>query len=141
MGCGECTTCCTLSHVKEINKKPWETCKHCVSNGCGIYGEHPEECKEFECAYLQSGSTNTALRPDNCNVMFFKKSDRIFVGAVVPNKPITDIARGQVEAFKNQGFSVVMLRQFQKPHLEIAKGHSKDDIWREYISLVMNCNV
>lgn len=141
--CGECTVCCTLSVVKELNKKPWETCKHCISNvGCGIYGEHPGECKDFECAYLESGTNNISLRPDNCNVMFFKKSDRIFVGAVVPNKPITDIARGQVEAFKNQGVSVVMLKQFQKPHIEAAHGHRKEEIWKEYINLLnINGNI
>lgn len=133
--CGECTVCCTLSVVKELNKVAGETCKHCINNGCGIYGSHPQECKDFECAYIQ-GSGNIELRPDKCNVMFFKKSDRIFVGAVVPNESVTDTARGQIEAFKQQGHSVVMLKLFQKPHIEVADGHNKQEIWKEYINLL-----
>ena len=141
--CGECTVCCTLSVVKELNKTAGETCKHCISNiGCGIYEERPKECKDFECAYLESGTTNISLRPDNCNVMFFKKSDRIFTGVVVPDKPITDIARGQVEAFKQQGYSVVMIKLFKKPHIEVANGHTKEEIWKEYINLLnINGNI
>ena len=141
--CGECTVCCTLSYVKELNKKPGETCKHCIEKtGCGIYEQRPQECKEFECAYLESGVTNISLRPDNCNVMFFKKSDRIFVGAVVPNKSVSDIARGQIESFKQQGYSVVMIKLFAKPHIELAEGHSGEEIWQEYINLLnINGNI
>jgi len=133
--CGECTVCCTLSVVKELNKEAGETCKHCISNkGCGIYGEHPQECKDFECAYIESGVKNIDLRPDKCDVMFFRKTDRIFVGAVVPNKTVSDTARGQIEAFKRQGFSVVMLKLFQRPHIETAESHDREDIWKEYIN-------
>ena len=142
MACGECTVCCTLSVVEELDKKAGETCKHCISNSCGIYGQHPEVCKDFECAYLESKITNVELRPDNCNVMFFKKSDRIFTGAVVPDKPITDIAIKQIESFKQQGYSVVMLKLFKKPHIEVAEGHNKEEIWKEYInSLAINGHI
>lgn len=134
--CGECTVCCTLSVVKELNKKAGETCKHCINNSCGIYGSHPQECKDFECAYIESGTTNVSLRPDKSNVMFFKKSDRIFVGAVVLNESVTDIARGQIESFKQQGYSVVMLKLFQKPHIETADIHDKAGIWKEYVNLL-----
>ena len=140
--CGECTVCCTLSVVKEINKEAWEECKHCISNvGCSIYDTRPKDCRDFECAYLETNA-NIELRPDKCNVMFFRKSKRIFVGAVVPGKLVTDIARGQIEAFKRQGFSVVLLKQFAKPHIEIAEGHTKEEIWKEYInSLNINGNI
>jgi hypothetical protein len=135
--CGECTVCCTLSVVKELNKEAGETCKHCISKvGCSIYEERPQDCKDFECAYLQSGTDNVSLRPDNCNVMFFKKSDRIFGGVVAPKKPITDIARGQIEAFRKQGYSVVMLKLFEKPHIELAEGHNREEIWKEYINIL-----
>jgi hypothetical protein len=132
--CGECTVCCTLSVVKELNKKAGEACKYCISNSCSIYGNHPQECKDFECAYIESGTSNISLRPDKCDVMFFKKTDRIFVGTVVPNKSVSNIARDQIEAFKKQGYSVVMIKLFGQPHIEVAKGHNKRDIWMEYIN-------
>lgn len=138
--CGDCTACCTLSYVKEINKEAWDTCKFCKNNGCSIYNERPQDCRDFECAYLQ-GANNIELRPDKCGIMFFKKNDRIFCGALVPDVPITDIARGQIEAFKQQGFSVILLKQFAKPLLDLAEGHDKEEIWKEYINSLMNGNV
>ena len=68
--------------------------------------------------------------------MFFRKNERIFVGAVFPKKPITDIARGQIEAFKQQGYSVVILKLFERPHVELAEGHNGEEIWKEYINLL-----
>jgi len=139
--CGECTVCCTLSEVKDINKNAWEDCKFCISKkGCSIYKDRPQDCKDFECAYLQTQAP-IELRPDNCGVMFIKKSDRIFVGAVVPGNEITDVARGQIEAFKKQGFSVIMLKRFAKPHLEISEAHDREEIWKEYINVLTNGNV
>jgi len=133
--CGECTVCCTLSVVKELNKEAGETCVHCISNkGCSIYNARPQDCRDFACAYLESGIDNVSLRPDKCDVMFFRKTDRIFVGVVVPDKTVSDAARGQIEAFKQQGFSVVMLKLFQRPHIENAKDHDRDEIWKEYLN-------
>ena len=63
MECGECTVCCILSVVSELNKKAGEQCINCVNNGCKIYGKHPQVCKDFECAYFQGGS-DIELRPD-----------------------------------------------------------------------------
>ena len=140
MECGECSACCTLSVVEELNKKAWEKCTHCINNGCAIYGNHPKVCKDFECAYLQGGS-NIELRPDKCGIMFFKKTNRIFCGALVPDVPVSDIARGQIEAFKKQGYSVVLLKQGAKPRVELSKGHNDKEIYQEYINTVINGNV
>jgi len=138
--CGDCTVCCTLSVVKELNKKVGEACKLCISNSCSIYGNHPQVCKDFECAYLQGG-TNIELRPDICGVMFSKKSERIFSGMVVPNVTITDLAAKQIVSFKKQGYSVVMLKLGEKLHFEIADGHDKETIQKEYFNLLKNGNV
>lgn len=140
MQCGDCTVCCTLSVVPDFNKKAGETCLHCKNNGCSIYKKRPQVCKDFECAYLQGG-TNIELRPDKCGIMFFKKSDRIFCGALVPDTPVTDMAKAQIAAFKKQGYSVVLLKLFEKPFLDVAEGHNEQEIWKEYINLVMNGHV
>lgn len=139
--CGECTVCCTLSVVKELDKKVGETCKLCVAKkGCSIYGKHPEVCKTFECAYLQAGA-NIELRPDKCGIMFVKKSDRIFTGMMVPGVPMTDMAVKQIISFKQQGYSVVMLKIGEKPHIEVADAHSAQAIHEEYGNILVNGNV
>ena len=124
MECGECTVCCTLSVVDELNKKAWERCFNCIGNGCSIYGKHPQVCKDFECAYLQGGN-NIELRPDKCGVMFWKKSERIFCGAMMPGVPITDVVLKQIASFKNQGYSLVLLKIGEKPYIELSEGHNR----------------
>lgn len=140
MECGDCTACCTLSVVPELNKKAWEQCSLCVNNGCGIYGKHPQVCKDFECAFLQSG-VNPELRPDRCGVMFFKKSETIFCGALVPGVEVSGSAKGQIASFKAQGYSVVLLKQGMKPHIELADGHNADEVYKEYVNGVIHGNV
>lgn len=107
MSCGECTACCTLFPVKWLNKGINTPCIHC-DKGCLIQDTKPDECRDFNCAYIQSGATNEKLRPDNCGIVFEKVSDRIFYGTVIPEAKITDYAKGQVNAFVKQGFSVVL---------------------------------
>lgn len=139
--CGECTVCCTLSYVKELDKKPWDTCGHCIlKKGCSIYTKRPNECKEFECAYYQGG-TNIELRPDKCGIMFVKKNDRIFTGIVVPDTSITDMAKKQIVSFNKQGYSVVLLTKNEKPVLVVAPGHNEQEIKEEYIKLLKNGNL
>jgi hypothetical protein len=141
MDCGDCTVCCTLSVVKELNKKAWEQCSHCVNNGCEIYGKHPQECKDFECAYLQGGN-NIELRPDKCGVMFFKNSDRIFTGVIVPDVEVTNTAKGQIDAFNKQRFSVIIFKLGEhKPMIMPAKGHNKVAIYAEYLTILKNGNL
>lgn len=136
--CGECTVCCTFSVVPELNKKAGEDCINCKNNGCEIYGDHPQSCKDFECAYLQGGN-NIELRPDKCGIMFFKKNEKIFVGVVV--KKVTDLAKGQIESFNKQGYSVVLLKLGEKPLIMPADKHNHTKIYKEYIGLLRYGNV
>ena len=132
MECGECTVCCTVCVVEELDKKAGDNCINCENNSCKIYGEHPQTCKEFECAYYQGGK-NIELRPDKCGIMFYKKSEKIFTGIMVPNKKPTSLAKEQISSFNKQGYSVVMLKIGEKPHIFLADGHNNKEIYKEYI--------
>lgn len=140
MECGDCTACCILSFVKELDKKAGEKCIHCVNNGCQIYGNHPQSCKDFKCAYLQAGKT-VELRPDKCGMMFFKKNEQIFVGAYVPDKEITDMAKGQVQSLKEQGYSVVLLKVGERPFILPTEGRRQSEVYEEYIKMLEDGNV
>ena len=53
--CGNCTLCCKLLGITEIDKPRGEWCRHCeVGSGCGIYADRPSECRDFYCVYLTS---------------------------------------------------------------------------------------
>ena len=131
--CGECTACCDVFPVPDLNKAANEKCIHCDA-GCTIYGDRPSVCSVFECAYLQS-TAPTTVRPDNCGVIFEKVSDRIFFGTVF--KTPTRAAIDQTHSFINQGFTVVLASntgRFQKTHL--APGHDADEIRVEFLAYV-----
>lgn len=137
--CGDCTVCCTLSVVPDYDKKAGELCVKCVGGGCQVYGSHPQVCKDFECAYYQAGK-DVKLRPDKCGVMFLKKTDRIFCGILAPGIQTTGMAIRQVQSLNDQGYSVVMMKIGERPHIRLAHGHDSAEIYQEY-SETLNGNL
>lgn len=72
--CGNCTYCCTVMKVKELNKGAHTPCVHChEGTGCTIYDERPESCRVYECLWFRSQRFDKPLpadiRPDRCNVV------------------------------------------------------------------------
>lgn len=140
MNCDECFVCCTLLPIDELNKSIGTVCQH-YNNGCTIYCSKPKVCLDFVCAYLEGSNTSENLRPDKCGIMFFKKTERIFSGVLVPGKQITDIARNQIKSFNEQGYSIVLLSTEKKePYIMLADGHKSIEIFNEYIK-VINGNI
>ena len=131
--CGECRACCTLLPVEAINKPINTRCKHVCEAGCAIYDARPQTCAEFECGYLQGENIPESLRPDKCGIIFIKRTDRIFSGALMPDIKTTDLAKGQIDSFQKQGFSVVLISlNEKKPLLMLADGHDSDEVMTEY---------
>ena len=62
--CGECSLCCTLLRVDELEKLGGTPCAHqLAAGGCGIYPERPGICREYHCLWLRGG-LEEADRPD-----------------------------------------------------------------------------
>jgi len=132
MECGECTACCSVLKIDALDKPAYTPCTHC-NKGCTIHKTKPQTCTEFECGYYQGKNIPIELRPDNCGIIFIKKTDRIFSGLIVPGVEVTDIAKGQIKAFNDQGYSVILLKQGANQfHLMLADGHRAEDIYKEY---------
>lgn len=54
--CGTCSLCCTVMGVAEIHKERNVRCDLLTPSGrCGVYGEHPTSCREFQCLWLMGG--------------------------------------------------------------------------------------
>jgi hypothetical protein len=50
--CGNCTLCCKVNGVPELEKPVGEWCKHCeVGKGCKIYADRPEVCAKWYCGW------------------------------------------------------------------------------------------
>lgn len=63
--CGECSLCCTVLRVDELNKLGGVPCLHQNSSGpgCSIHAERPGVCRGYRCLWLQGGLLKTD-RPD-----------------------------------------------------------------------------
>ena len=130
--CGTCTACCTLLPIEPIDKPVNTPCQYCAG-GCSVYDSKPETCTEFACAYLQGENVPEELRPDKCGIIFIKRTDRIFSGALMPEIKTTDLAKGQIRSFNEQGYSVVLISLKEKhPHLMLGKGHKAWTVMAEY---------
>jgi uncharacterized protein len=86
--CGDCTLCCTLLAVKELDKPSHKTCEHC-DKGCSIYHRRPQSCKDFECLWLQEDDMPAELRPDRSHVVLWVTSNgQILIASVDPEYPL-----------------------------------------------------
>jgi len=137
--CGECSLCCDIMYIKELKKPAYKLCDH-YCKGCSIYNKRPEECRNFDCAWLQMEKVNIAVRPDKCGVMFELLSPRIFLGILHPDYEFSDVAKGQIAAFMKQGYSVVLSRKNEKLKFYISLIHDKESIFNEFKKLLEESN-
>lgn len=128
--CGNCTMCCEIFEVPELNKKYMQNCVHCKVNvGCKIWANRPQVCRDFECAYYQMDKVTIKLRPDKCGVVFEKIKDTLFFGTLHPKYSLSQIVKDQIYFFNKDGFSVVINDIKNKNMIySLAKGHTKDMI-------------
>lgn len=68
--CGECTECCDVLAVLELNKGPRERCAHQCEAGCAIYESRPASCAGWECLW-RTGLMDESDRPDRSGVIVF----------------------------------------------------------------------
>ena len=70
--CGECSLCCKVLAIKELEKPDQEWCKHVIKKkGCAIYADRPQVCKDFMCLWLDEKSKfPDSYRPDKIGAVF-----------------------------------------------------------------------
>ena len=72
--CDNCTLCCKVMKVRELEKAGNVWCQHCkIGSGCEIYETRPESCRVYECVWLKSQRFDRPipleLRPDQSRVV------------------------------------------------------------------------
>lgn len=126
MSCGDCTACCTLMAVVELDKPRCVSCKH-LDKGCGIYATRPQSCREFECIWLQTQKTSAPwpkrLRPDRCGVMFTPTVDPNVMAAhgarsSLDVKPL----RERVKQWLGNGLTIICVDGAHRTLLQWRKG-------------------
>jgi hypothetical protein len=92
--CQDCTGCCTVFEVKDVQKPFGVPCKHLGPSlfggaGCQIYADRPPACQRYVCLWLDSQRRKDVekfgenMRPDVCKVVlgwpWGEERDTLFV--------------------------------------------------------------
>ena len=72
--CGECTACCTVMGVVELNKAGYTPCPHDCGR-CAIYESRPKTCRIWSCGWLLGHiEGDERRRPDRLGLMFNREA-------------------------------------------------------------------
>ena len=63
--CGDCSLCCKVLKIDELQKPKDQWCKDCLpgAGGCSIYDTRPTCCRTFACAWLIDPTLPEEWRP------------------------------------------------------------------------------
>src|SRR5260370_14543633 len=63
--CGDCSLCCKLAKVDELEKPSGVWCRHCAPGrgGCTIYETRPSVCRNWACSWIVDSSLGPEWRP------------------------------------------------------------------------------
>ncbi len=69
--CGDCTACCSLMAIPELDKPHFAACKHLCKQGCSIYESRPDTCRDYTCLWRADiVKGDERRRPDILGVVF-----------------------------------------------------------------------
>lgn len=78
--CGDCTLCCKVMAIEELDKAAGKWCRHCKpGHGCQIYDSRPSECRDFNCLWLIDQRFGPHWRPNKSKLVLTTSEDGIEV--------------------------------------------------------------
>lgn len=113
--CGDCTLCCKIMGIRELDKPPGVWCGHCrPARGCAIYDSRPQECRKFVCGYLHSPDLDERWKPSLCKFVLADDDGdtRIVVDPARPDawkkEPYYTSFKGWAQAALKEGTKVLV---------------------------------
>src|SRR3974390_2825112 len=79
--CGQCSLCCKVSRVGQLNKPAGQWCPHCAPGrgGCMNYENRPSECRNFFCSWIVSPELPPEWRPLSCKMVLIRRPHQILL--------------------------------------------------------------
>ncbi len=76
--CGECSLCCKLLGISELDKPAGKWCPHCRpgSQRCLVYEARPRTCRTYACGWLVNPKFDDAWYPARCKIVVSMNVDR-----------------------------------------------------------------
>ncbi len=130
--CGDCTLCCTLTFVPELNKLENVTCSHC-DGGCKIYDGRPKACEDYKCAWL-AGEFSDEMRPDKAHVMI-EIYPQMVAALLEPGHTVSSLAPETLRSFDkfvDGGTPVIASGQFAR----LPRGMSAQEAKRRMVETI-----
>ena len=71
--CGECSLCCKLAALVELNKPAGVWCRHCAPGrgGCTIYETRPPVCRNWHCNWILEQGLGPEWKPLICKMILY----------------------------------------------------------------------
>jgi hypothetical protein len=87
--CGTCTMCCKVYRIDEVPKPAGKWCQHCaIGSGCKIYDTRPQQCRAFDCVWVQDVEMAESWKPEHSKIVFSVYPTTGFIyGQVDPGAP------------------------------------------------------
>ena len=81
--CGTCTKCCDgWLEVQVYGQRVGSGCP-CkfvqLAEGCQIYGNRPQMCQEFKCAWLEDQAVPDHMKPEVAGVIAYSDPNRVYL--------------------------------------------------------------
>ncbi len=95
--CENCTLCCKVMRIYELNKPNGVWCSHCKpSVGCTIYDNKPHSCSVFYCGYLSSSELDEKWKPAHSRLVISVDSDN--------KKIVVNVDQQRPDAWKHEPY-------------------------------------
>jgi hypothetical protein len=76
--CGDCTLCCKVMAIEELDKPAGAWCGHCEPGmGCRVYAQRPTECRTFDCLWLLDPRLGEHWKPSVSRLVLTTSEDGI----------------------------------------------------------------
>ena len=75
--CGECSLCCKLAKIVELDKPEGVWCRHCAPGrgGCTIYETRPPVCRNWNCNWILEPALGPEWRPLISKMILYYEND------------------------------------------------------------------
>jgi hypothetical protein len=130
--CGDCSLCCKIMAITELNKPKHSWCDHVVKKrGCGIYQTRPHACRAFKCLWLLDPRLPPEWKPNKSKFVMVDESRTELIVHVDSNSPGTwrdepyfsglrsmaerGQAHGQLVVIMERGHGTVLLADREVP--------------------------
>ena len=78
--CGNCTLCCKVMAIEQLDKPAGRWCPHCdPGRGCLVHANRPDECQSFSCMWLVNELLDERWKPNRSKLVLTTSDDGIEV--------------------------------------------------------------